>query len=55
MSLHRDLVSRADVARLRTRVEVVMTWPIDTSTTSMYVVAGAGAVISNDLAALGPG
>lgn len=53
VSVHRDLLTRARVDRLRTQADVVMTWPIDTPQAYDEVVGlGANGIISNDLAAL---
>jgi len=49
VSVHRSLLDEATVARLRRRVEVVMTWPIDDVGWLDRVVAlGANGVISNE-------
>lgn len=55
VSIHRDLLDPVLAPQLRSRVEVVMTWPVDTPAVYRRLVAyGVNGVISNDLRALPP-
>jgi glycerophosphoryl diester phosphodiesterase len=53
VSLHRSLLDEGLVARLRTQVEAVMTWPVDDlATLDLVVGLGANGVITNESAIL---
>ena len=53
VSLHESLLDRPFVHRLRDRVEVVMTWPVnDPATLDRVVGLGVNGVISDDPAIL---